>query len=150
MIVIRNAFIHEYETISRFQELMAMETEGLKLNPQTVRKGVCSVFSDPAKGKYFVAADGDAIAGSLLTTYEWSDWRNMTVIWIQSVYVSPEYRGKGLFKQMFGHIKDIVKESGDYAGIRLYVDKENHVAREVYRKTGMNPDHYELFEWIRP
>lgn len=141
--------MHEFETISRFQELMAMETEGLKLDPQTVRKGVSSVFSDPAKGKYFVAADGDTIAGSMLTTYEWSDWRNRSFIWIQSVYVRPEYRGKGLFKQMYGHIKDIVRESAIYAGIRLYVDKENHVAREVYRKTGMNPDHYELYEWIR-
>ena len=35
------------------------------------------------------------------------------------------------------------------AGLRLYVEKANHAAHQVYRAMGMSPDHYDLYEWLK-
>lgn len=142
----REANKTDYKVIAGFQEKMAWETEHLKLNTEIVLKGVSAVFEDKTKGKYFVVEEDGKVIASLLTTYEWSDWRNNYVIWIQSVYVLPEYRAKGVFKLMYSEIKKIIKNSDKYAGIRLYVDKTNLKAQKVYEKTGMEGEHYRLFE----
>ena len=147
MITIRNATKADINSIVEFQINMAEETENLTLHEDVIGPGVEAVFNDHNKGKYFIAESGDDIAGSLLITYEWSDWRNGTVIWIQSVYVKGEYRGKGIFKEMYQHIKNLVVENSEkYKGIRLYVDKTNISAQKVYEKVGMNGNHYQLFE----
>lgn len=148
MTLIRRASPDDSMIISGFQKKLAYETENISLDPCTVEKGVRAVFSDPAKGCYYIAEIGDIIAGSLLTTYEWSDWRNGHIIWIQSVYVLPLYRNKGVFRRLYSHIKQIVVNNPDYMGIRLYVDKTNRTALEVYRQIGMNDEHYQMFEWI--
>ncbi len=85
----------------------------------------------------------------MLITYEWSDWRNNYVYWLQSVYVLPEKRGKGIFKQMYEYIIKQVNESDKVAGLRLYVDMKNLAARKVYAKLGMDGDHYQVFEWMK-
>lgn len=145
--IIREATPDDILVIVSFQEKMAFETENLKLNRNVLKQGVRQVFANPDKGKYFVAEDNDAtIAGSLLITYEWSDWRNSTVLWIQSVYVEQEYRKKGIFSKMYDFIKEIVNNSPDYTGIRLYVDKTNIAAQKVYKRVSMNGEHYQLFE----
>jgi ribosomal protein S18 acetylase RimI-like enzyme len=135
--------------ITDFQIKMAKETENLDLNPETVKKGVTAVFSDPNLGKYFVAETESGVCASLMLTPEWSDWRNSKVLWIQSVYVLPEFRKSGIFKKMYLHLKSLVENSESYSGLRLYVDKSNHVARNVYRQIGMNGEHYEVFEWMK-
>ncbi len=81
----------------------------------------------------------------MLVTLEWSDWRNKHVGWIQSLYVVPEHRSKGIFRSMFATLEEKVV-LGDFAGLRLYVDKTNSSAKEVYRNLGMNGEHYEIFE----
>ena len=142
----REANENEYKVISGFQQKMALETENYHLDTDTVLKGVQAVFNDASKGKYYIVEDDGKVIASLLTTYEWSDWRNSFVIWIQSVYVLPEYRKSGVFKLMYSEIKKIVAGNPDYSGIRLYVDKTNIKAHEVYKKVGMESEHYSLFE----
>lgn len=142
----REAKPEEYKVIAGFQEKMAWETEHFKLNTDTVLKGVNAVFEDSSKGKYYIVEEDGKIIASLLTTYEWSDWRNNFIIWIQSVYVLSEYRKKGVFNLMYSEIKNIVKNNPDYSGIRLYVDKTNENAQKVYIKIGMQGEHYSLFE----
>ena len=144
--IVREAQANEYKVIAGFQILMAKETENLILNNDTVIKGVSAVFEDKSKGQYYVAEEDGKTIASLLITYEWSDWRNKTVLWIQSVYVKPEYRGKGVYKSMYKHIKAIIKNNDNYAGVRLYVDKSNVKAQKVYDKSGMNGEHYKLYE----
>ena len=146
MIKIRNAKLQDSKVISDFQVKMAKETENIELNNEVVLNGVTSVFENPEYGRYFIAEYNKQIAASLLITYEWSDWRNTQVWWIQSVYVKHEFRRKGIFKNMYNHISKIVKNSSNLAGIRLYVDKTNINARKVYKKIGMNGEHYHLFE----
>ncbi len=128
---------------------MAMETENLKLDLNTVTKGVEAVFNDSYKGKYYVAEADNIVVACLLTTYEWSDWRNGTILWIQSLYVEKGFRKKGIFKAMFNHIKEIVTTNDTLKGIRLYVDKSNLIAVNVYKSLGMNNQHYSLFEWMK-
>jgi len=147
--LIRKAFDTEAETIVNFQVAMALETENLVLDKATVQQGVAAVFADVNKGTYYVAEIDGQIAGSLLITYEWSEWRNGTVWWIQSVYIDHKYRGKGVYKAMYTYLKNIVSTDDTLKGIRLYVEKTNTRAIEVYKALGMTDQHYNLFEWLK-
>jgi GNAT superfamily N-acetyltransferase len=149
MIKIRNATKADKAAIAEFQVAMALETENLTLDKEVVILGVEAVFEDSSKGAYFVAESEGQVIGSLLTTYEWSDWRNGQVLWIQSVFVTKEFRGRGVFKMLYEFIKSKVQEEKNgYRGIRLYVDKTNKSAQRVYEKLGMENHHYETFEWM--
>lgn len=147
--LVRKAKSEDLNSILEFQLAMAKETEGIDLVSSTVEKGVASVLKDSTKGNYYVAEKKEKIIGSLLTTFEWSDWRNGTVLWIQSVYVVPEFRRKGVYSQLYAHVKNLVQENHDLKGIRLYADKTNKGAHKVYQKLGMSPDHYVTFEWLK-
>jgi GNAT superfamily N-acetyltransferase len=149
MIVVREATLDDAEMISNFQLAMAMETESFALDKTTVLKGVKAVFDDTGKGKYFVAEKDSVVAGSLMITCEWSDWRNKAVWWIQSVYVVPRLRGEKVFSRMYHYVKALVENDKEVAGLRLYVDLNNNNAREVYKALGMNGEHYQLFEWMK-
>lgn len=141
---------NEYvEFIANSQVAMAKETEDYKLDYKTVESGVKAVIKDPQKGRYYLALIEGKPVGCLLTVTEWSDWRNKSVLWIHSVYVDPNYRNKSVYKKMYFYIKDIVQNSDDFAGIRLYVDKTNTNASAVYKKLGMESEHYHLFEWLK-
>jgi len=146
---IRPATHDDAAVIVDFQLKMALETESLTLVPDVVEKGVGAVFADPAKGRYFVAEEENAVIASLMITFEWSDWRNGLVWWIQSVYVQPEFRMKGVYTKMYHYIKKQVEASSDIRGLRLYVDKRNIPAQKVYTRLGMNGSHYDTYEWMR-
>lgn len=148
-IEIREAIVNDQETIVNFQMVMAMETEDLNLDREVLSKGVRAVLEDSSKARYFIAeGDGKAL-GMLMITTEWSDWRNRWVWWIQSVYTAPECRKQGIYKLLYEHVKEIVIKSEDIGGIRLYVDKRNIKAQNVYTNLGMNGDHYSTFEWMK-
>ncbi|MEA2041184.1 MAG: GNAT family N-acetyltransferase [Bacteroidota bacterium] len=146
MIKIRQAKFIETQTIVDFQLQMAKETEALELDPAIVQKGVESVFNNPGLGQYFVVIIDNQMVASLMITYEWSDWRNSVVWWIQSVFVQPGFRKQGLFRKMYHHIKNLSENDPNIAGLRLYVDLTNENARKVYTAIGMNGNHYQLFE----
>ncbi len=148
-IFVTNAKKNQIDIIADFQIKMALETENIKLSYKNIIKGVEAVFNDKTKGQYYIAKYNNKIIASLLTTYEWSDWRNAYYLWIQSLYVIKDYRNKKVFKTMYNHLKNIVSQSDKYAGIRLYVDKSNINAINVYNKIGMNNDHYLFFEWLK-
>jgi len=147
---IRAATPEDAPALVDFQLRMARETEELELDRATVTRGVAAVFADPGKGAYWVAGRDGRVVASLLTTYEWSDWRDGVVLWIQSVYVIPEERGRGAYRALYEHLRRRVEESPDLKGIRLYVDKRNAAAQGVYERLGMTREHYELFEWMKP
>ncbi|NJN41010.1 MAG: GNAT family N-acetyltransferase [Flammeovirgaceae bacterium] len=149
MIKIREALLADAPSIVDFQIAMAKETEGLDLESLILVEGVAKVFLDPSKGKYFVAEKNGKIIGCLLTTFEWSDWRNGIVLWIQSVYVNPDQRGKGIYSQLYAYIKEQVKNDSHMKGIRLYVDKSNTAAQKVYEHLHMDGNHYKVYEWMK-
>jgi GNAT superfamily N-acetyltransferase len=147
-VAVRPARPADAPAIVRFQVAMAAETEELALEPAVVARGVDAVFADRAKGEYFVAEDDrGTVVGGLLVTPEWSDWRAGTWWWIQSVYVVPEMRGRGVYAALYGSVRRTVEERPELVGIRLYVADGNRQALEVYRRLGMIRDHYDMFYW---
>ena len=146
---IRQANLSDSINIVKFQLAMALETEQLELDQPTVVKGVAAVMADASKGMYYVAEVNGQVVGSLMTTFEWSDWRNGTVLWIQSVYVQPEFRKRSVFSALYKHIMTMVAANTELRGIRLYADKTNTSAHDVYEHLGMSAEHYQMFEWMK-
>lgn len=137
----------DIRAIAQFQVDMALESEGTVLDIETVLPGVTAAMNDPQKGIYIVARVNGEPISSLMLTREWSDWTNRWYWWIQSVFVKPEYRGKGAYRAMYERIKEMAKENG-VNQIRLYVDKTNYRAQEVYKKVGMDECHYLMYEEV--
>jgi GNAT superfamily N-acetyltransferase len=146
---VRPATATDAASITRFQQQMAKETEGITLDADIVGKGVSAVFEDPSKGIYYVLEVEGQVIASLLITYEWSEWRNGQVWWIQSVYVERDFRGQGIFKQLYAYIQSLATSDENICGIRLYVDNTNAAAQKVYQSIGMNGDHYKVYEWMK-
>lgn len=143
---IRLAKKSDVDDLVEFNQAMALETEGKKLDSDVLRTGVAAVFDDPAKGFYVVAADEAGIAGGLLVTFEWSDWRNGWFWYIQSLYIRPEYRGRSIYTRLYDFVKKLADEQGNVCGFRLYVEKENDHAQRVYEKVGMTQTYYLMYE----
>jgi GNAT superfamily N-acetyltransferase len=149
VIEIRKGRLSDLERIVELQLRMAQETEGLRLDRDVVSKGVQGVFQEPARGTYWVAEEKGELLGMLLAIPEWSDWRNGTVLWVHSLYVIGQARRRGVFKKLYLNLKKQVEQSPELMGLRLYVDKTNKPAQEVYEKLGMSKEHYELYEWLK-
>jgi GNAT superfamily N-acetyltransferase len=144
---IRKAVGGDAAVITDFNIRLAQESEGLHLDLGTVTQGVAALLKDPSKGTYFVAETPEAgLVGQLMITYEWSDWRNGNIWWIQSVYVRPEFRGGGVFKALFDHVERLARESGEVCSLRLYMERDNDKARRAYAKMGMHEGGYVVFE----
>lgn len=146
MIQIKQGTIND---LLRFQCNMALETESLQLDEDALSKGIAAVLADSNKGTYYLAQQQGKNVGCLLVTSEWSEWRNGTVLWIQSVYVHPNFRKQGIYTQLYQHVKQQVEACEELKGIRLYADKTNSVAQQVYEHLGMNGEHYQLYEWLK-
>ena len=145
-LITRKGTLADTETIVQFQKNMALETEGKTLQEFAIKSGVTEVIKDTQKGTYLVAEYEGHIIGSLLITYEWSDWRNGWVWWIQSVYVKSEWRRKGVYSHLYDEVKKLSSGVKNICGIRLYVEKENIIAQTVYKKLGMHDTKYLLYE----
>lgn len=143
---IRKAILTDAAVIAGFNVKLAEESEHLRLDLDTVTQGVTALLKDPTKGVYFLAEDESQVAGQLLITYEWSDWRNGLFWWIQSVYVKQDCRGRGIFKSLFEHVQHLARDEGDVCGLRLYVEQENETARRTYFKLGFEQKNYHVFE----
>ena len=126
---------------------MALETEGKVLDVKSAELGVQGLFDRPQFGFYLVAEfDGESVA-SLMVTYEWSDWRNGLFWWIQSVYVKPAFRRKGVYKSMYKKLKAMATAAATpVSGFRLYAEPENTAAHKTYQNSGMHQCQYLMFE----
>jgi GNAT superfamily N-acetyltransferase len=147
---IRPATRDDVDTIIEFNRAMALETESRRLDLATLRKGILAFLGSPGYGFYLVAEFPEDKSrkpvGQLMITYEWSDWRNGVFWWIQSVYVSPERRGLGVFRAMHDYIIAKAKADPRICGVRLYVERQNHNAQTVYQRVGLVPSRYAVYE----
>ena len=142
----RNAESRDLDLIAVGNAAMALETEHKLLDPATVRAGVQAAFDDPARGRYFVAEIDGQVVGQIMITYEWSDWRNGVFWWIQSVYVAPAARRKGVFRALYGHVERLAKATPAVCGLRLYVEHDNMRAQRTYLGCGMVDAGYRVME----
>ena len=145
-IVVRPAIQSDLNTVVGFNAAMALETEGKTLDMELLTKGVSAVLVQDGLGFYLMAEIEGRPVGQLLITTEWSDWRNGYFWWIQSVYVDAEYRRQGVYRALNSHVHSEARRRGDVCGIRLYVERNNHVAQQVYSSLDMHRSHYDLFE----
>ena len=142
---IRPAETADLEAIVDANIALAVETENVRLDPATIRAGVQALLDARAPGRYWVAERDGRFVGQLLITFEWSDWRDRIVWWIQSVYVMADARKSGVFKALYEHVRREAHAAGA-GGLRLYVDVTNARAQAVYSALGMNGAHYRVFE----
>ena len=147
-ISLREANVDDWQAIADYNSQLARETEGKILNRDTISAGVRTLLSDPRHGRYFVACLDSRIVGQLMHTREWSDWRNGEIWWLQSVYIDPAFRRRGVFRSLFHHIEHIAKASQNVVGIRLYVEQQNYRAMKVYESMGMVTAGYAVMERI--
>lgn len=143
---VRKALPDDAAVITEFNLLMAKETEEKILDAQLVHEGVENLLNDPTKGFYFLAEHRGTIVGQLMITYEWSDWRNGTFWWIQSVYVREEFRRRGIYRKLHEHVLQLARELPNVCGIRLYVDRANTRAKQTYERLGMSKSDYQFYE----
>ncbi|HUF62197.1 MAG TPA: GNAT family N-acetyltransferase [Verrucomicrobiales bacterium] len=146
--LVRLARAADLDTLVAYNLLLARETEAKELDRSTLQAGVAALLADPALGRYLVAELDHGVVGQTMITYEWSDWRNGTIWWLQSVYVDRAYRGRGVFRELFAHVRRAAAAEPGVAGLRLYVEQENLRAREVYQRLGLGPTGYLVMERI--
>ncbi len=146
-IKIRLAEEKDSDSLTEFNCAMARETENLDLPSDRLKQGIFAPFRDKHKGFYVVAADvDDHLVGGLMVTFEWSNWRNGWFWWITSVYIIPEARGNHIYRKLYEFVKKLAGDRDDVCGFRLYVDKANSNAREVYRRVGMEATNYLIYQ----
>lgn len=142
---VRRAVPADQAAIAEFNTRLAWETERLQLDPDTIAAGVLGVLTEASRGIYFVAEADGRVIGQCSVTYEWSDWRNGNLWWLQSVYVDAAWRGRGVFRGLFQEVERTARAAGA-VGVRLYVEENNEGAQATYRRHGMELTHYRIFE----
>lgn len=143
---VRPARPDEADLLVEFNRAMAEESEDKGLDVAVLRDGVAYLLENPAEGFYLMAERDGEVAGTLMITYEWSDWRNGRFWWIQSVYVLPQHRRHGVYRALHAYVRDLARRDGGACGLRLYVERENTGAMATYRALGMDETHYRLYE----
>ena len=144
---IRKALNKDIDVIARYNYNLAYETENKILDMNILTRGVEAIIKDENKGIYHLCEINGEVVGQIMYTFEWSDWRNGTFLWIQSAYVNKEFRGMGVFKALYKFIRDIADNDNNICGIRLYVEKENTIAKKTYKNIGMKECNYYIYEY---
>jgi ribosomal protein S18 acetylase RimI-like enzyme len=144
-IFVREADQLDVPTLVEYNLSLAYETENILLDKNVLRLGIKKAL-ELNDCRYIVAELENKIVGQTMITSEWSDWRNGVIWWIQSVYVSPDYRKRGVFQNILNYIENLAKEIPEIKALRLYVMKENQIARKAYRSLGMNNSGYLVYK----
>ncbi len=147
-VTIRRGQPGDAAVIADFNCRMALETEHKQLDRDIVGRGVVRVFDDRAKGFYLVADLAGEIVGQLMVTFEWSDWRDGWIWWIQSVYVRVDQRRRGVFRSLHEEAIRHARAAGDVVGLRLYVERDNTRAQATYQQLRMIDAGYRVMEMM--
>jgi ribosomal protein S18 acetylase RimI-like enzyme len=143
---IRRGAPQDAQIVAEFNIAMAGETEAKVLPPSVIGPGVRKALEDASRALYFIAECNGEVVGQTMVTTEWSDWRDGWFWWIQSVYVHPGHRGRGVFRTLYRHIESEARSRDDVIGLRLYVEHDNARAKATYQGLGMRKTAYELYE----
>jgi ribosomal protein S18 acetylase RimI-like enzyme len=149
-ITIRLGVLDDLDILTNFAVAMAYEIEKENVDRDQVKEATCSALADAAKALYFVAELGGEIVGSLMVTYEWSDWQNANYWWIQSVYVMPSTRRKGVYRALYDHVSEEARRVSGVASVKLYVYEGNEIAQQTYEALGMSKAPYYIYESVLP
>jgi len=145
-LTVRPAALADAAVLVEFNRRMAEETEGKALDEALLAAGVAAGLADPRKALYFVAEEAGTVLGQIMVTFEWSDWRNGWLWWIQSVYVRPDARRRGVFRALYEHVRQAARQDPEVVGLRLYVERANEAAQQTYLRLGMEWTGYLVLE----
>ena len=139
---VRRARHDDLKKLVSFAVEEAREAEGIDKTPVTLRAGVKSALNDENLALYWVLVDEkDEPVGNISALKEWSNFNAGFYWWIQSVYILPEYRGKGYMSRLFDTVKAEAQKQGA-VDIRLYVHEDNERAVKAYQKYGFTESMY--------
>ena len=143
---IRKANIQDIDFLIHFTAEEAKEAESIEKIPSTLKEGIKAALKDNSKSIYWVIVDeSNRPFGNVSALREWSDWYAGYYWWIQSMYISPEYRGKGYIQLLIDEVKkEMRKENG--LELRLYVHNSNKIAIRAYEKIGFVKTDYEIMK----
>ena len=144
-ILVRKADESDISTLIEYNRALADETENISLETGVLRLGIEKAL-DLKDCHYFVAERDGKIVGQTMITSEWSDWRNGVMWWMQSVYVHPDYRKRGVFQSIFKYIETLAANDPEVKALRLYVMQDNHTGQSAYRNLGMKNSGYVVYE----
>lgn len=145
-LVVRHAVAADADVIARLNCALARETENRQLDVSVVLRGVRRGLTLPGDVQYLIAERAGDVVGQLMLTREWSDWRDGWIVWLQSVYVAPESRRRGVFRRLFEHALDHCRRQSDVVAIRLYVENHNKTAQATYFQLGFEDSSYQVLE----
>lgn len=149
-VTVRAATPDDAATIADFNRILAAESEGRELDPDRLARGVRLLLANHTRGHYWVAEGEGRIVGQCMVTTEWSDWSAGRYWWLQSVYVVPDWRGRGVLRALWDQVVEEATALGDVASIRLYVERDNAGARKAYERLGMEESPYLVYEHRLP
>jgi ribosomal protein S18 acetylase RimI-like enzyme len=145
-LLIRKATEEDIPIIVDFNQRLAEESEGKRLDSEIIGRGVKRALATPSLCQYYIAEHQGKVVGQTMITYEITDWRDGIAYWIQSVYVAQSHRGRGVFRSIYEHICEEARKAGDVRLIRLYVEVENEAAIATYEKLGLYRADYHMYE----
>jgi GNAT superfamily N-acetyltransferase len=142
--VVRQAKLIDLGQLVEFTLSEANEAEGISKNCEKVRKGIRTALEDESVAVYWVIQDShNELIGNVSVVKEWSNWNAGYYWWIQSMYIRPEHRGRGLMKKLLQTVRESARQ-GKALDLRLYVHKNNERAIKAYLKSGFVDSDYRI------
>jgi ribosomal protein S18 acetylase RimI-like enzyme len=136
---IREAKMDDLDVIVDFNTRIAEQTRERNLpSLSTLRMGVGAILSDPSRGRYLLACDGDHVLGQLLSQTMWNDWLGGEEWWVENVYTATAHRGRGVYRALFEHAKRMAQASPHAVLIRLVVAEQNLEGQKAHERLGMH------------
>ncbi len=141
---VRRAELKDLDQLVEFTAAEAREAEGHSKTTQTLMKGIKAAIEDNSIALYWVLMNSDnQVVGSASALKEWSDWNAGYYWWIQSMYIIPNYRGKGNLDLLLDAIRSEMSEQNGLE-LRLYVHENNEAAIRAYRKANFTFSKYRI------
>ncbi len=91
----------------------------------------------------FLIYDKEELAGYAMTAKTYSHEAGGLTVWIEELYLSPAYRGKGLGHEFFAFAEAFYGK--DLRRMRLETEPENEKAEKLYRNLGFDVLGYRPF-----
>ena len=141
---VRKAGIEDLAILVEFTSHEAEEAEGSTKDLGQLENGVKAALEDHSIAMYWVLVDElDKPIGSISALREWSDWNAGYYWWIQSMYIIPEQRGRGLMSKLLSAVEKEMKNQNGLE-LRLYVHQHNEQAMRAYEKAGFEKSPYKI------
>lgn len=145
-VTIRRGDADDLAAIVDLNTAMAVEMESKVVSSTRLIDGVSAVLGSGNRGFYVLADSGGPVVGVLHVIPEWNPWRNGYFWKVENVFVSQDWRRKGVYRAMHDYVVGAAQEEADVCGIRLFAVESNVGARRTYEAAGMTQEPCRLFE----